>query len=86
VSSDWISEFISPEDRGEIESTAEAIVRDDGMWLEVSLMTPAEGARDFLDTYDRAQEGDIMAMFSLLTFLGTIADTLQHGLDMEPDD
>lgn len=78
---DWADDLISPEDRLEIELTAEQIVKNEGMWLEVQLMTPVEGAREFIDTFDRAANGDIMAMFGMMTFISQIAETLQQGLD-----
>lgn len=78
---DWADDLISPEDRLEIELTADQIVQNEGMWLEVQLMTPVEGAREFIDTYERAANGDIMAMFGMMTFISQIADTLQEGLD-----
>jgi hypothetical protein len=84
VSDDWADGIVSPEDRKEIEATAEAIVKDDGMWLELTLYTSVEGARDFLETYDKASEGDIMSMFAMLTFLGKIAEVLGGGIDMPP--
>lgn len=81
MSDEWAEELISPEDRLEIEATAEQIVMNEGMWLEVQLMTPVEGAREFIDTYERAANGDIMAMFGMMTFISQIAETLQQGLD-----
>lgn len=85
VSDDWAEELISPEDRLEIEATADKIVMNEGMWLEVQLMTPVEGAREFIDTYERAANGDIMAMFGMMTFISQIAETLQQGLDQGDD-
>lgn len=86
VSDDWADGIVSPDDKIELIAKSESILKDDGMWLEVSLYTPAGGARDFLETYDKAKEGDIMSMFAMLTFLGKIAETLEHGLDMPPTD
>lgn len=85
VSDEWAEELISPEDRLEIEATADKIVMNEGMWLEVQLMTPVEGAREFIDTYERAANGDIMAMFGMMTFISQIAETLQQGLDQGED-
>lgn len=85
MNDDWAEGLISPEDRLEIEATAEKIVMNEGMWLEVQLMTPVEGAREFIDTYERAANGDIMAMFGMMTFISQIAETLQQGLDQGED-
>lgn len=85
MSDEWAEELISPEDRLEIEATADKIVMNEGMWLEVQLMTPVEGAREFIDTYERAANGDIMAMFGMMTFISQIAETLQQGLDQGED-
>lgn len=83
---DWVDGVLDPDDINDIRGNAEQIVRDDGTYLQIELYAPIESAREFLDTYEQAQEGHIMAMFEMLTFLGIVADTFRHGLGMEPDD
>lgn len=84
--SEWVDGVFDPDDIKDIVGTAEQIVRDDGTFLQLEFYAPIESAREFLDVYEQARDGHIMAMFEMLTFLGLIADTFRHGLGMEPDD
>lgn len=84
--SEWAEGVFKPEDLNDIKSRADRIVKDDGTWIEVSMIAPVEGARDFIDRYGQAEEGNIMAMFEMLTFLGSIAESLRQGIEMDAQD
>lgn len=84
--SEWAEGVFEPEDLNDIKSRADRIVKDDGTWIEVALIAPVEGARDFIDRYEQAEEGNIMAMFQMLTFLGSIAESLRQGIEMDAQD
>ena len=86
MADDWVNEHFKPDDINDIRSISERIVRDDGTWIEISMIAPIEGARDFLDRYEQAVEGNIMSMFEMMTFLGAIADSLAEGVNMDAQD
>lgn len=81
-------EGIDPNDIAELEATAQRIVADASTYYEITMLVPHYAAIDFLKKYDQAAEGDVMAIFELMSIIHIIAqsmDTAVHG-DYDEED
>lgn len=75
-------EGIDPNDIAELEAKAKKIVEDASMYYEITMLVPHFAAVDFLKKYDQAAEGDIIAVFELMSIIHIIAqsmDTAMHS-------
>ena len=81
---DFFKNF-DPKDIAELEARAERIEQKEGLFYDVHMTVPHEGAVQFIETYEYALIGDLEAMTSLLMFAAMIARTLMMWIDNEED-
>lgn len=74
---------IDPKDIAELRARAERIVKDATTYYEIGLYVPHEGAKEFLDSYDKASKGSAMALMDLLMFVHVIAQSLREAVEEE---
>lgn len=84
---DWVQLVFSADEFSELNDKADEIITSDNSMIELKLVIDAEGAREFIDKYDKSCDGDMMAVFGMMTFIGAICEHLEAGLlDAENDD
>jgi hypothetical protein len=79
--SDEFMNSIDPKDIAELKARAEKVEHEADTYYEIKLMIPFEGAMQFLDSYEEAMTGDMMAIMNMLFVVGAIAESLQFQLD-----
>lgn len=79
-------EGIDPADIAELEASALKIVRDASTHYEISFLVPHEAAVDMLDKYEQAAEGEIMAIFSLMTLVHTVVRAVHMAMNLPYDE
>lgn len=79
-------EGIDPADIAELEASAAKIVRDAMTYYEISFLVPHEAAVDMIDKYEQAAEGEIMAIFSLMTLVHTVVRAVHMAMNLPHDD
>lgn len=77
---------IDPDDIAELEARARKIVEDASTYYEITFFVPHEGASEFLDKYEQATDGDIMAIFSLMTLIHAIARSIHAAMELGDDE
>lgn len=79
-------EGIDPDDIAELEATAQRIVADASTYYEITMLVPHYAAIDFLKKYDQAAEGDIMAIFELMSIIHIIAQSMDTAVNGDYDE
>lgn len=79
--SDEFMNSLDPKDIAELKARAEKVEHEADTYYEIKLMIPFEGAMQFLDSYEEAMTGDMMAIMNMLFVVGAIAESLQFQLD-----
>lgn len=72
---------IDPKDLEDLQARAEKIEHEADTYFEIKLMIPFEGAVQFLESYEEAMTGDMMAIMSMLYIVGAISESLKFQLD-----
>lgn len=80
--SDFFENF-DPRDIAELKARAEKIEEKEGLFYDVHMTVPHEGAIQFIETYQYALMGNLEAMSSLMTFAAMVAQSLMMWI--EPD-
>lgn len=75
-----------PKDIADLQARAERIEEKEGLFYDVHMTVPHEGAVQFIETYKYALMGDLEAMSSLMTFAAMVAQTLMMWMDGEEED
>lgn len=81
---DFFKNF-DPKDIAELKARAEKIEENEGLFYDIHMTVPHEGAVQFIETYKYALMGDLEAMSALMTFAAMIAQTLLMWIEEEPD-
>jgi hypothetical protein len=79
--SDEFMNSIDPKDIAELKARAEKVEHEADTYYEIKLMIPFEGAVQFLEAYEEAMTGDMMAIMNMLFVVGAIAESLKFQLD-----
>jgi len=79
--SDEFFNSIDPKDLEDLQARAEKIEHEADTYFEIKLMIPFEGAVQFLESYEEAMTGDMMAIMSMLYVVGAISESLKFQLD-----
>lgn len=79
--SDEFLNSIDPQDLADLQARAEKVEHEADTYYEIKLMIPFEGAMQFLDSYEEAMTGDMMAIMNMLFVVGAIAESLKFQLD-----
>lgn len=79
--SDEFLNSLDPKDIAELKARAEKVEHEADTYYEIKLMIPFEGAMQFLDSYEEAMTGDMMAIMNMLFVVGAIAESLKFQLD-----
>ena len=79
--SDDFFNSIDPKDLEDLQARAEKIEHEADTYFEIKLMIPFEGAVQFLESYEEAMSGDMMAIISMLYVVGAISESLKFQLD-----
>jgi len=77
---------IDPDDIAELEARARKIVEDASTYYEISFLVPHDGAQEFLNKYDQAESGDIMAIFSMMSLIHAIARSIYMAMEMSDEE
>lgn len=80
---DFFKNF-DPKDIAELRARAEKIEEKEGLFYDVHMTVPHEGAVEFIETYQYALMGNLEAMSSLMTFAAMVAQALMMWV--EPED
>jgi hypothetical protein len=79
--SDEFLNSIDPQDLADLQARAEKVEHEADTYYEIKLMIPFEGAVQFLEAYEEAMTGDMMAIMNMLFVVGAIAESLKFQLD-----
>ena len=79
--SDEFLNSIDPQDLADLQARAEKVEHEADTYYEIKLMIPFEGAVQFLEAYEEAITGDMMAIMNMLFVVGAIAESLKFQLD-----
>ena len=79
--SDEFMNSIDPKDIAELKARAEKVEHEADTYYEIKLMIPFEGAVQFLEAYEEAMTGEMMAIMNMLFVVGAIAESLKFQLD-----
>ena len=79
--SDEFLNSLDPKDIAELKARAEKVEHEADTYYEIKLMIPFEGAVQFLEAYEEAMTGDMMAIMNMLFVVGAIAESLKFQLD-----
>jgi len=79
-------EGFDPDDIADLKAKADRIVKDSTTYYEIGMYVPHEGAEEFLIAYDKASNGDIVALMELLMFIHVIADSLREAVEGDTND
>lgn len=74
-------EGIDPKDIAELEARALKIVEDAHTFYEIGFVVSHDAAQDLLNKYSMASEGEIMAIFDLMTIIHTIAKAVDIAMN-----
>ena len=82
----WAVELLG-DDAYELQEIGAQTVDDFGMTLHMMIVMPVESARDWINTYIDATEGqNLNSQLILWDFLHTFALQLEEGVDQDPED
>lgn len=79
--SDEFLNSIDPKDLADLEARAEKIENETDTHFEIKLMIPFEGAMQFIEAYEEAMTGDMMAIMSMLYVVGAISESIRFQMD-----
>jgi len=81
---DFFEQF-DPKDIAELRTRAEKIQKNEGLFYDVHMTIPHEGATQFVETYVLAASGNLNAMSSLLIFASMVAQALSTWIEDDDD-
>lgn len=84
MSESFFSKF-DPKDIADLDARAEKILQGADTYYEVNMLVPREGALQFIETYEMALGGDILAMSSLMALSAIIAQSLMTSIENDTD-
>lgn len=76
-------EGFDPNDIAELKATAERVVKDATTYYEIGIYVPHKGATEFLDMYNKANNGNVLALIDMMMFLHVIAESLREAVERE---
>lgn len=79
--SDEFLNSLDPKDVEEMQARAERVELEADTFYEIKLMIPFEGAVQFLESYEEALSGDMMAIMNMLYVVGAIAESLRYKIE-----
>jgi hypothetical protein len=82
---DFFKNF-DPKDIADLQARAEKIEEKEGLFYQIHMTVPYEGAVEFIETYKFALTGDLFAMSSLMAFAAMVAQSLMISIDQDGDE
>ena len=77
---------IDPDDIEELEARSRKIVQDSETYYEITMVVSHQAATDFIARYEQAADGDMMALFALMSVVHAIAGNMSVAINSDYGD